>query len=285
MEELRDIGDRVNDWIKESHPVRALEMSRMDAERLGAMALFGEKYGDWVRVVEVEDVSRELCGGTHVANTAAIGIFAIASEGSSAANVRRIEALTGPAAIDWFRSRSKGAQRDRQGAGSEQDPLCGARRAAERLQELEQQTKTAGSADLSKKAEELAATGQRIGGITVFVGRGTTATSARCSIWPIASSRGPARRRWCWEGPPTEGGPGGELQQRGRRARAVRRRGDPRGRPGRRRRRGRARERRAGGRPGRLEAGRGAVEGAHCHRGPTEGLIQSASGEFAANQD
>ena len=75
--ELGDIGDRVNDWIKESHSVRALEMSRMDAERLGAMALFGEKYGDWVRVVEVEDVSRELCGGTHILNTASIGITSV----------------------------------------------------------------------------------------------------------------------------------------------------------------------------------------------------------------
>jgi alanyl-tRNA synthetase len=144
----------------------------MEAEKLGAMALFGEKYGDWVRVVEVEDVSRELCGGTHVLNTAAIGIFAISSEGSSAANVRRIEAITGPAAIDWFRSRSRDLSEVGRILGSEQDPVGGARRAAERLEEMEQRAKQAGSADLSKKAEEMAATGQRIGGITVFVGRG-----------------------------------------------------------------------------------------------------------------
>jgi alanyl-tRNA synthetase len=174
-EELRDIGDRVNDWIKESHPVRALEMSRLDAEQLGAMALFGEKYGDWVRVVEVEEVSRELCGGTHVANTAEIGIFAIASEGSSAANVRRIEALTGPAAIDWFRTRSRSLSEVGRIVGSEQDPVAGARRLAERLGDLEKQSKQAGSADLSKKAEEMAATGQRIAGVTVFVGRGDDA--------------------------------------------------------------------------------------------------------------
>jgi alanyl-tRNA synthetase len=171
-EEMMDIGDIVNQRIKESHWVRAIEMSRMDAERLGAMALFGEKYGDWVRVVEVEDVSRELCGGTHVPNTAAIGIFAIASEGSSAANVRRIEALTGPAAIDWFRSRSRSLSEIGRIVGSEQDPVAGARRMTERLEELEKQSKHAGSADLSKKAEEMAATGQRIGGVTVFVGKG-----------------------------------------------------------------------------------------------------------------
>jgi alanyl-tRNA synthetase len=139
------------------------------------MALFGEKYGDWVRVIEVEDVSRELCGGTHVPNTAAIGIFAVASEGSSAANVRRIEALTGPAAIDWFRSRSRRLSEVGRVLGAEQDPVAGAQRLTERLEELEERTKQAGSADLSKKAEEMAATGQRIGGITVFVGRGDDA--------------------------------------------------------------------------------------------------------------
>ena len=103
--ELRDVEDRVNEWIKESAPVRWMNMERAEAEKLGAMALFGEKYGEWVRVVEVDGVSRELCGGTHVANTAEVGIFKISSEGSSAANVRRVEAITGPAAIDFFRGR------------------------------------------------------------------------------------------------------------------------------------------------------------------------------------
>jgi alanyl-tRNA synthetase len=171
-DELRDIGDQVNEWIKESHPVRALEMSRMDAERLGAMALFGEKYGDWVRVIEVEEVSRELCGGTHVPNTAQIGIFAISSEGSSAANVRRIEALTGPAAIDWFRDRSRQLNEVGRLLGSEQDPVAAARRVVEGVARLKEQAEKAGSADLSQKAEEIAATGHKIGGITVFVGRG-----------------------------------------------------------------------------------------------------------------
>jgi alanyl-tRNA synthetase len=109
-------------------------MGRGEAEELGAMALFGEKYGEWVRVVEVDGVSRELCGGTHVANTAEVGIFKIVSEGSSAANVRRIEALTGPAAIDWFRERENRLNEVGELLGAPQDPLGGARRAAERLE-------------------------------------------------------------------------------------------------------------------------------------------------------
>ena len=140
-EELRAIEDRVNDWIKASRPVRALQMARAEAEALGAMALFGEKYGDWVRVVEVDDVSRELCGGTHVANTAEVGIFAIVSEGSSAANVRRIEALTGPAAIDWFREPQRRARPRRASCSARRRDAGRAppQRAAERLAELEAQ--------------------------------------------------------------------------------------------------------------------------------------------------
>jgi alanyl-tRNA synthetase len=104
-EELRAIEDQVNAWILESQPVRALTTTLDEAKRLGAMALFGEKYGDVVRMVEVGDgsFSRELCGGTHVRSTAEIGLFKLTGESSSAANVRRIEALTGPAAVELMR--------------------------------------------------------------------------------------------------------------------------------------------------------------------------------------
>jgi alanyl-tRNA synthetase len=104
-EELKAIEDQVNAWILQSQPVHALTTTLTEARRLGAMALFGEKYGDVVRMVEVGDgsFSRELCGGTHVRTTSEIGLFKITSETSSAANVRRIEALTGPAAVELMR--------------------------------------------------------------------------------------------------------------------------------------------------------------------------------------
>ena len=168
-EELRAVEDRVNEWVKASRPVRAIEMPRAEAEALGAMALFGEKYGDWVRVVEVDGVSRELCGGTHVANTAEVGIFALVSEGSSAANVRRIEALTGPAAIDWYRSRSDELTEAGALLGSPRDPLSAARRAAERLAELERAADEAGREEAGAEAERLGEVGEEIAGIKVVV--------------------------------------------------------------------------------------------------------------------
>lgn len=108
-EELRDVEDQVNAWIAQGDPVRPMTTTLEEAKRLGAMALFGEKYGEIVRMVEIGEgeYSRELCGGTHVQNTAEIGAFLVTSETSSAANVRRIEALTGPAAVELLRERMR----------------------------------------------------------------------------------------------------------------------------------------------------------------------------------
>jgi alanyl-tRNA synthetase len=168
-EELRAIEDRVNAEIKASRPVRAMQMARSEAEAMGAMALFGEKYGDWVRVVEVDGVSRELCGGTHVANTAEVGIFAIVSEGSSAANVRRIEALTGPAAIDHYRERSDELAEVGRLLGSTREPVAAARRAAEGLAELEVSAREAARSAAGEAAERLGEQGEEISGVRVIV--------------------------------------------------------------------------------------------------------------------
>ena len=104
-EELATIEDRVNAWVVRNDPVRPITTTLDEARALGAMALFGEKYGDVVRMVQIGDgeYSRELCGGTHVRSTAEIGVFKLVNESSSAANVRRIEAITGPVAIAELR--------------------------------------------------------------------------------------------------------------------------------------------------------------------------------------
>jgi alanyl-tRNA synthetase len=105
----------VNEWIARNDPVRPITTTLNEAKQLGAMALFGEKYGEVVRIVQVGEgggggenpYSRELCGGTHVRSTAEIGPFRVLSETSSAANVRRIEAVTGPAAVELLREHDR----------------------------------------------------------------------------------------------------------------------------------------------------------------------------------
>jgi alanyl-tRNA synthetase len=106
VEELRDVEDQVNAWIVANDPVGWTQTSLDEAKAAGAMALFGEKYGDVVRMVSVGDgsYSRELCGGTHVRSTAEIGLFRVTQETSSAANVRRIEAVTGAEGIALLRA-------------------------------------------------------------------------------------------------------------------------------------------------------------------------------------
>ena len=108
-QELRDVEDAVNARIADGEPGASDLDDARRGKAAGAMALFGEKYGEVVRMVQIGDgsYSRELCGGTHVRSTAEIGAFLITSETSSAANVRRIEALTGAAAVERLRAHDR----------------------------------------------------------------------------------------------------------------------------------------------------------------------------------
>jgi alanyl-tRNA synthetase len=109
-EERAEVERRVNEIVFENRPVRAFIVPIEEARNLGAMMLFGEKYGDEVRVVEVDGYSRELCGGTHVRTTAEIGPFVVVSEGSIGSGARRIEAVTSGEAFALLEERAREAQ-------------------------------------------------------------------------------------------------------------------------------------------------------------------------------
>ena len=166
-EELRDVESRVGAWLASNHHVHAIETTREEAEALGAMALFGEKYGDWVRMVEIEDVSRELCGGTHVAGTAEIGLFHVTAETSSASNVRRIEALTGAGAAELFRERSERLDEVATLLRVPEDEVVHAvERLSDRVKELQRRPK---AADGRSVADELVGKAGDIAGVRVVV--------------------------------------------------------------------------------------------------------------------
>ncbi|MBW4651032.1 MAG: alanine--tRNA ligase [Kastovskya adunca ATA6-11-RM4] len=106
-EEIQQVEEQVNTWIAEAHEADVSVMPIAEAKAKGAVAMFGEKYGEEVRVIDFPGVSMELCGGTHVGNTAEIGVFKIVSETGVAAGIRRIEAVAGLAVLDYLNVRDK----------------------------------------------------------------------------------------------------------------------------------------------------------------------------------
>ena len=105
-DQIRKVESLINSWIIQNHSLVIKHMPKSEALERGALAMFGEKYGDEVRVVDVPGVSMELCGGTHVKNTSELGCFKIISEEGISAGVRRIEALSGQSAFDYFSERN-----------------------------------------------------------------------------------------------------------------------------------------------------------------------------------
>lgn len=104
-EQIQEIETQINTWIAEAHGTETEVMPIAKAKAKGAVAMFGEKYGAEVRVMDVPGVSMELCGGTHVKNTSEIGLFKIVTEAGVASGVRRIEAIAGPAVLDYLNVR------------------------------------------------------------------------------------------------------------------------------------------------------------------------------------
>lgn len=162
-EEIRAVEDLVNAQIRRNLPVETNIMDIDAARESGAMALFGEKYDDRVRVLSMGDFSTELCGGTHASRTGDIGLFRITSESGTAAGVRRIEAVTGEGAIAYLHAQSdllgdiaqllKG---DSHNLGDKVRAALERTRLLEKeLQQLKEQAAAQESANLSSKAEEI----------------------------------------------------------------------------------------------------------------------------------
>ncbi|MCB0698340.1 MAG: alanine--tRNA ligase, partial [Chitinophagaceae bacterium] len=137
-EEVAQIESMVNQKIRENHPVVIKEMSKDDAVAMGAMALFGEKYGDTVRVVIIDpQYSIELCGGTHVGATGQLGMFKIKHESAVAAGVRRIEAVSGKAAEEYINENLTLLHDLKEALNNHKDPLQSVQKLQKEKAEIE----------------------------------------------------------------------------------------------------------------------------------------------------
>ena len=167
--QLQQVEGKVNLRITADPLITTEIMSQQEARRAGATALFGEKYGEFVRVVRVGDFSVELCGGTHVERTPDIGVFSILSEGSIAANLRRIEALTGPEAISYLaRERLVAEQVAQMLKVSTDEVVERVRSLLERLRETEKEVVRGRQQSLLAAADSLADDAESVNGTRVL---------------------------------------------------------------------------------------------------------------------
>jgi alanyl-tRNA synthetase len=170
-EQLRQVEDLVNRRITENHPVRPFVTTREYAAEIGAIGQFEEKYGEFVRVLEIDDFSRELCGGTHVSSTSQIGLFRITSSQSVGANTRRIEAITSAAAIEHYRGLEH--EWDSLAAGLKVRPdrvAATVEKLAEHVHDLEKKLKAAESGERRDLAAELVTGATDAGGVAIVAG-------------------------------------------------------------------------------------------------------------------
>jgi alanyl-tRNA synthetase len=170
--EVEQIEELVNEQVQADVPVTHSEMDLDEALRMGAMALFGEKYGNRVRVIKIGDFSTELCGGTHLDRTGEIGLLKVAGEGAVASGVRRVEAVAGPAAIESV-ARKEAALRE-----AAELLKIGPLEVPKRLQKLleEQRVLEKQLAELEgrlarSKAEDLVKAARQVNGVAVVAGR------------------------------------------------------------------------------------------------------------------
>jgi alanyl-tRNA synthetase len=167
--ELRDIEEDVNARIRENAAVRTEEMAYPDAIKMGALAFFGDKYGDRVRVVRTGDYSIELCGGTHVERTGDIGVFKLRGESGVAAGVRRVEALSGEGALQWLHGREEQLRAIGELLrGSEEDVAARVARLVAQQRELERQLKQLQSKLAGSQSDDLLRQARQVDGVTVL---------------------------------------------------------------------------------------------------------------------
>jgi alanyl-tRNA synthetase len=168
-EELARIEGRVNELIRENQEVRVSVLPYREALTLGAMALFDEKYGEMVRVVQMGDFSRELCGGTHTRRTGDVGFFKILSDRSIAADTRRMEAVTGRAAVAFVQERERSlAELGGLLKAAPEELQDKARRLHERQKELEREIRALQGKLASGRSQDLLESAREVAGIRVL---------------------------------------------------------------------------------------------------------------------